>query len=208
MDANLENGRSRCIVGIDPGLQRTGYAIIHGGRSDLDVRLIEAGVVRITPKVALEHRLIELESNLEAVFSAHNPRILACEQLFAHYKHPRTAILMGHARGVVLALAARRNISVVHIASTHAKRWLTGNGHASKAQVQRAVAATLRLPCLPEPHDVADAIAIALSGLRAMAERVAVETTRRIDGLGRSALRGGAVGGLTMGGRDTLGGRA
>lgn len=177
MDAQIENGLSR-IVGIDPGLQRTGYAILEGGRSDRDARLIEAGVVRITPRVPLEYRLIELESNLESLLETHRPRVLACEQLFAHYKHPRTAILMGHARGVVLALAARRSIGVVHVASTHAKRWLTGNGHATKAQVQRAVAATLRLPCIPEPHDVADAIAIALSGLRAREAQMTEEAAR------------------------------
>jgi crossover junction endodeoxyribonuclease RuvC len=71
---------------------------------------------------------------------------------------------MGHARGVILALAARRAIGVIHIASTHVKKFLTGSGHAGKAQIQRAVATTLGLPRLPEPHDVADAIAIALCG--------------------------------------------
>src|SRR5262245_36148097 len=92
--------------------------------------------------------------------------MLACEDLYAHYKHPRTAIRMGHARGVVLALAARNGLSVAHINATQIKKMLTGNGHASKGQMQRAVAGTLRLACLPEPHDVADAIAIGLAGLR------------------------------------------
>lgn len=155
------------IFGVDPGLQRTGYAIVevastpHGPPN-----LREAGVIRLPSKLAIEKRLLELHDGLEQLLQAYRPNLLVCEQLYAHYRHPRTAILMGHARGVILALAARRGIAVASVASTHVKRMLTGNGHAGKGQMQRAVAASLRLHRLPEPHDVADAIAIALSGLR------------------------------------------
>jgi crossover junction endodeoxyribonuclease RuvC len=100
------------------------------------------------------------------LLQTHRPTLLACEELYAHYKHPRTAILMGHARGVILAAAARRGLQVVSIAATHVKKMLTGSGHAAKHQVQFAVAATLGLRQIPEPPDVADAIAIALCGLR------------------------------------------
>jgi crossover junction endodeoxyribonuclease RuvC len=152
------------VLGIDPGLQRTGYAILRATGVANRTRLIEAGVVSLNARLTLERRLIELERGLDELIAAHKPAALACEQLYAHYKHPRTAILMGHARGVILALAARRGIGVIHIASTHVKKFLTGSGHAGKAQIQRAVATTLGLPRLPEPHDVADAIAIALCG--------------------------------------------
>jgi crossover junction endodeoxyribonuclease RuvC len=160
-----------CILGIDPGLQRTGYAFLSAARPDADVRLIEAGVIRIRPAGPLEQRLAELEASLAELLRSRHPRLLACEQLYAHYKHPRTAILMGHARGVILALAARCGISVVSVASTHVKKLLTGRGHAGKLQMQTAVMAQLRLPRLPEPHDVADAIAIAFTGLRQDAAR-------------------------------------
>jgi len=86
---------------------------------------------------------------------------VAVEQLYAHYKHPRTAILMGHARGVILLAAAQRGVPVTSLASTMVKRTITGNGHASKGQVQRAVAMLCKLAKPPEPPDVADAIAIA-----------------------------------------------
>jgi crossover junction endodeoxyribonuclease RuvC len=86
---------------------------------------------------------------------------MAVEQLYAHYKHPRTAILMGHARGTILLAAAQRTIPLTNLASTMVKRTITGNGHASKVQVQRAVAMLCKLSKPPEPPDVADAIAIA-----------------------------------------------
>jgi len=128
--------------------------------------LIEAGLIRLDPKQPLEMRLHRLDQHLGELIDLTHPTTLACEELYSHYRHPRTAILMGHARGVILAIAARRGLDVINVAATHAKKMLTGNGHASKAQIQRAIAATLRLAAIPEPSDVADAMAIALCGLR------------------------------------------
>lgn len=165
------------VLGIDPGLQRTGYAVLAPVPGPREARLVEAGLVRLRREQPLEARLVELETGLTALLAAHRPAALACEQLYAHYRHPRTAILMAHARGVVLALAARSGLEVLPVAATHAKKLLTGSGRAGKRQVQRAVAATLGLARLPEPDDVADAIAIALCGLRL---RQAAARARRI----------------------------
>lgn len=170
------------ILGIDPGLQRTGYAVLSAIQGRFEATLMEAGVIRLMPRDALPDRLVELEQNIAMLIEQHRPTVLACEELYAHYKHPRTAILMGHARGVVLALAARRGMTIVNLPSTRVKKTLTGNGHASKVQIQRAVAATLRLATLPEPHDVSDAIAIALCGLRIAAAEKSVRTARRVAG--------------------------
>lgn len=156
----------RTLLGVDPGLQRTGYAVLACPVSRDQITLVEAGVIRLDRKASLPERLLELDQSLQLLLDSHRPFALACEELYAHYKHPRTAILMGHARGVVLTAAARAGIEVTAVAATHAKKLLTGRGHAGKAQIQHAVAATLRLTQLPEPHDVADAIAIALAGLR------------------------------------------
>ncbi|MCY2926240.1 MAG: crossover junction endodeoxyribonuclease RuvC, partial [Planctomycetota bacterium] len=87
---------------------------------------------------------------------------VAVEKLYAHYKHPSTAILMGHARGVILLAAEQAGVGVRNLPATHVKKSLTGNGHASKLQVQRAIQAVCHLSALPEPPDVADALAIAL----------------------------------------------
>ncbi len=157
------------VLGVDPGLKHTGYAVMdwHRGRP----RVLEAGVVRLENRTALELRLLELEKSLSALIVTHRPGCLACEELYAHYRHPRTAILMAHARGVILALAARNELSVLHLTATHVKKLLTGNGAAGKIQMQRAVCATLSLLRPPEPHDVADAIAVALCALHLRATR-------------------------------------
>ncbi len=152
------------ILGIDPGLGTTGYAVLRVEDRDGRVEVIEAGACRFSGKnsLALADRLVQIEADLMAIIAEHAPNIVAVEQLYAHYKHPRTAILMGHARGVILLVAAREGIEVRSFAATRVKRHLTGNGRASKLQVQRAVQAHLGLDGIPEPPDVADAIAIAL----------------------------------------------
>lgn len=149
------------VCGIDPGLAITGYGVVRATNS-LQPSVIDAGVCRFNPKESLETRLVAIEADVDAILAEFNPDIVAVEQLYAHYKHPRTAILMGHARGVILLVAARRGIPVRSYAATQVKRYLTGNGRATKDQVQRAIQATLGLSELPEPPDVADALAIAL----------------------------------------------
>ena len=160
------------ILGIDPGLLRTGYAVL-SDQPPAEAGLIEAGVIRLARGRPLADRLVELEQGLEMIIATHRPTTLACEELYAHYRHPRTAILMAHARGVILALAARRGLSVISVAATNVKKLLTGSGRAGKRQVQRAIMATLGLPVMPEPADVADAIAIGLCGLRLRQARTA-----------------------------------
>jgi len=96
------------------------------------------------------------------VLDQYEPQVMVVEQLFAHYAHPRTAILMGHARGVLLLAAAQRDVPVVNYAASRVKKTITGHGRASKEQIQFTILRELRLPRLPEPNDVADALAIAL----------------------------------------------
>jgi crossover junction endodeoxyribonuclease RuvC len=104
------------------------------------------------------------------VLEQYQPVSVAVEQLFAHYDHPRTAILMGHARGVILLAAGQRDLPVVSYAAGRIKKLITGNGQASKEQVQRAIQRELSLPRLPEPPDVADALAVALCHHHAQGE--------------------------------------
>ncbi len=148
------------FLGIDPGLQVCGYAVIEAKR--LDTKLIEAGVFRTDGKAELEERLNQIADDIGQILKTHQPQAVAVEQLYAHYKHPRTAILMGHARGVILQKAAESGAAVKSFSATRIKKSLTGNGHAGKSQMQRAIQTVLALPNVPEPPDVADAIAIAL----------------------------------------------
>ena len=148
------------VCGIDPGLGATGYAVLRRRGNALTV--IDAGVCRFDDGLPLADRLLAVEHEIAGIMNEHRPGVVAVEELYSHYAHPRTAILMGHARGVILLAAAKAGIEVRSYGATHIKRHLTGNGRASKAQMQRAVKTTLGLAALPEPPDVADALAIAL----------------------------------------------
>lgn len=156
------------MLGIDPGLRRTGYCVLEISAALPEGQVVEAGVVRLDTKAEVPARLVELQREIDTIIQRLRPITLACESLYAHYKHPRTAILMGHARGVILAAAQAARLEIVSVPATHAKKLITGNGHASKAQIQRAVAALLGLGTIPEPEDVADAMAIAVAGQRLM----------------------------------------
>ncbi len=151
------------ILGVDPGLQTTGYAVVEGGTHG--PRICEAGVVRSssrrdTPDLA--PRLLSLYNGIVEVVEQFKPNVMVVEQLYAHYDHPTTSILMGHARGVIFLAAATHDLPVVSYGATRVKKTITGSGRASKDQVQRTVQRELRLATLPEPSDVADALAIAL----------------------------------------------
>src|SRR5262249_18555219 len=107
-------------------------------------------------------RLLSLYNGIVEVIEQFQPGVLAVEQLYAHYKHPRTAILMGHARGVFLLAAAQRGLEVVSYSATRVKKTITGSGRAPKDQVQRTIQRELGLTAPPDPPDVADALAVAL----------------------------------------------
>jgi crossover junction endodeoxyribonuclease RuvC len=152
---------SRRILGIDPGLQITGYGLVELAAGRVIVR--EAGVIRPgSGKADMATRVHALHQGVVEIIEQFHPQSVAVEQLYAHYKHPRTAILMGHARGVIFLAAAQNNIPVVSYSATRIKKTITGSGRASKEQVQRTIQRELGLAQMPEPPDVADALAAAL----------------------------------------------
>jgi crossover junction endodeoxyribonuclease RuvC len=148
------------ILGIDPGLNTTGYAVVEviDGRP----KLVEAGVVRSKGRGTLALRLANIHEGVAEIIDSLKPDAVALEELYSHYDRPQTAILMGHARGVICLAAAQAHIPVESFASTQVKKTLTGNGRAPKSQMQRAIQRELNLRTLPEPPDVADALALAL----------------------------------------------
>jgi len=154
------------VLGVDPGLQRTGYAVLDCARSVERPEVVEAGVFRLTRGVSVAERLVELDRDLAETIERLRPDAAAVEKLFSHYKRPTTAVVMGHARGVILLAAARAGLPIHELEPATVKKSLTGAGRASKEQMQRAVQGQLRLAALPEPADVADAIAIALCAAR------------------------------------------
>lgn len=152
--------QSNRILGIDPGLNITGYAVIES--SGKTVRLCEAGVVRGRSGGSLTQRIADIHKGVAEVIAELQPAAVAVEELYSHYDRPRTAILMGHARGVICLAAAQADVPVINYAATQVKKILTGSGRASKAQVQRAIQLELGLSETPDPPDVADALAIAV----------------------------------------------
>ena len=149
------------VLGIDPGLNTTGYGVIRVSAARTE--LMEGGVIRGgSAKIPLSERLLTLHEGVADIITTLRPAVLALEELFSHYERPRTAILMGHARGAICLAAAQAEIPVVSYAATNVKKMLTGSGRASKEQVQTAICREFSLASQPEPPDVADALAIAL----------------------------------------------
>lgn len=155
-----ETGHAECYLGVDPGLRRTGYAVLE--RSQRGPVLREAGVIRSTGKQSLAQRILEIGTGLEEILDEFHPQVLAVEQVFSMGRNPKSALLMAHARGAILITVARKEIPVIHYSATQIKRLLTGSGRASKTQIQFAVKNELKLSEVPEPNDVADAAAVAL----------------------------------------------
>jgi crossover junction endodeoxyribonuclease RuvC len=152
----------RCILGIDPGLRVTGYGVLESDGARPQVR--EAGIIRTADDAAtdLAKRVLSVYKGVVEIIEQYKPEVVVVEQLYAHYKHPRTAILMAHARGAVLLAAAQHQVPIVHYSATRIKKTVTGSGRADKDQVQRTIQRELHLARLPEPADVADALAVAL----------------------------------------------
>lgn len=151
------------VLGVDPGLRVTGYGCVDGASDP--PRLVEAGVLylaRGSQKRSVSERLLELDRDFRALLDRLKPEAVAVESIFAHYRHPATAITMGHARGVLLLAVRTANISLLEYKPNEIKKSLTGNGHASKEQIQAAVRDLFRLAEPPRPPDMADALAVAL----------------------------------------------
>lgn len=159
MDSIVHAAPSR-YLGLDPGLNRTGYALLE--RTASGPKLMEGGVLRSSPSDTLAQRVFELAKGLREVLKEHEPDAVAIEQVFSMVRNPKTAILMAHARGVLLMTVAEYGVPIIHYTPAQIKKLLTGSGRASKEQIQGAVKSELRLRKLLEPNDVADASAIAL----------------------------------------------
>lgn len=150
------------VVGIDPGLTRTGYAIVD--RASGELCYIAHGVVRTPPSESSARRLASLRSQLALVLAEHRPDVAAVERLFFN-SNVRTAIAVGQASGVVLATAAEHDLDVASYTPTEVKQSVVGFGGATKQQVGQMVASMLKLGAAPRPADAADACALAICHL-------------------------------------------
>ncbi len=149
------------ILGIDPGLNITGYGLIEASKGNF--RLIEAGAIRTQAKDRIETRLSKIYTELTELIDEYNPSVLVLEKLYSHYKHPTTSLLMGHARGIICLACGIKGIDLVSYPATRIKKAIVGKGHASKGQVSGMIKNVLGLKRAPELNDVTDALAIAMS---------------------------------------------
>lgn len=147
-------------LGIDPGLARTGYALIE--RTARGPMLREGGVIQSTKQTPLHQRVLEVSNGIREVIEELKPEAVAIEQVFSNTRNVKSSLLLAHARGAILVTIAQFDIPVITFSPSQIKRLLTGSGRAPKEQMQHAIKAELKLSELPEPHDVADASAIAL----------------------------------------------
>ena len=152
------------ILGIDPALTTTGYGVIDAIGSRLE--LVEAGVITTHAAQGLPQRLHTIHAGILTLISDTRPEVLVIEKLYAHYRHPTTAFVLGQARGVIVLSSAEQGIPLVEYPATRIKKAIVGKGLAGKYQVQRMVAHTLNIKKLPKYMDVTDALALAIAHAR------------------------------------------
>jgi crossover junction endodeoxyribonuclease RuvC len=147
------------VLGIDPGTANTGYGLVRGSGSRLEV--VQEGIIQTRPGVALERRLADIHQRVGELLDEHEPDAMAIEELYFG-ANVRTAFAVGQARGVVLLAAGERGVPCRSYTPQQVKGAVCGSGRADKGQVARMVAQLLRLPEPPHPDHAADALAVAV----------------------------------------------
>jgi crossover junction endodeoxyribonuclease RuvC len=159
------------ILGIDPALKITGYGVIALSSKDKQNKasnrknffLLEAGIITTSAKEPLPGRLNKIYQAAAKLVSDTRPDVVVLEKLYAHYRHPTTAYILGQARGIICLVAAGKKIPLVEYSATRVKKAVVGRGLAPKYQVQQMVAHLLGLKSLPKYTDVTDALALAIA---------------------------------------------
>jgi len=147
------------IMGIDPGFAITGYGIVEYIGNKFSV--VDYGAITTEASMPLPQRLLLLSNRLEELIKMYKPEAISIEELFFN-KNIKTALTVGHGRGVAVLAAARSGVDVFEYTPLQVKQAVVGYGRAEKSQIQQMVKAILNLPAIPKPDDVADALAVAV----------------------------------------------
>jgi crossover junction endodeoxyribonuclease RuvC len=183
------------VLGIDPGSQRTGYGCVDSdGRRH---RLVGCGAIRAAAGSGFPERLATIHRELTAVIRDCTPECIAIENLF-YASNVRSALLLGHARGVAIVAAVEAGLPVIEYTPAEIKRAVVGYGRAEKIQVQRMMKLLLGLDRMPSPHDAADALAVAVCHVHAIGRGLpaASATSPSRSGSGRGATARGPAASL------------
>ena len=155
------------VLGIDPGMRIAGYGCIEIVRTANHPTLLEAGAIKLDVNESVSYRLAQLYKDIQEVIAELKPDMLAVETIFTHERHVTSATVLGYARGVILLAGEQAFLPLVELTPAEIKKSVAGSGRATKSQMQHSVAGALKLNNPPEPPDVADALAIAITaGLR------------------------------------------
>lgn len=149
------------ILGIDPALRITGFGLIEWNGSEF--RIVTAGTISTSEREPFPSRLLKIYTAVQALIRRFKPEVMVLEKIYAHYRHPATAFILGQARGAICLASACEKIPMAEYAATRVKKALTGKGLAPKVQVQRTVASLLKLTTMPRYLDVTDALALAIA---------------------------------------------
>ena len=149
------------ILGVDPGLRKTGYGLVDV-KPQSAIKLVEVGTIEPKEKDLFENRIHKIHLNLEKIIDAHKPDVMVLEKLYAHYKHPTTASLLGHARGVICLLCAQKKITLIEHSVKRIRKSLVGNGNATKEQTRSLIANVFKVNASQLTLDASDALALAL----------------------------------------------
>lgn len=149
------------ILGIDPALSITGYGVVDVKNNKIS--LLEAGIIATSSGRIITERLGKIHRAVAKLISDTKPDTVVLEKLYAHYRHPTTAYVLGQARGVICLACAQAGVPLAEYAATRVKKAVVGKGLASKFQVQRMVAGMLGINSLPKYMDVTDALALAIA---------------------------------------------
>lgn len=158
---NLQN--KRIVLGVDPGMRVTGYGVLEiVCVPEYRVKLLEAGTINPKQKDFFENRIHKVHQNLSEIIQQYTPQVMVLEKLYAHHKHPTTASLLGHVRGVICLLCAQHKMELVEHSVKRIRKSLVGNGSATKQQTKRAVEHILNISEGRLTLDASDALALAL----------------------------------------------
>jgi crossover junction endodeoxyribonuclease RuvC len=151
------------ILGIDPGLKATGYGVIETDTRDpYAIKLLEAGTVEPNPRDPLQSKVLKIYRNIDEILLQFAPDVVVVEKLYSHYRHPTTACILGHARGVIYLACAQRRIKLMEHSVKRIRKAIVGNGNATKPQTRESVAHILKINAQSLTLDASDAIALAI----------------------------------------------
>lgn len=147
------------VLGIDPGSETLGWGIVEG--VGLKYQLVDYGTIKSSPKQAFSKRLLKIYDGIETIVAEFQPDVLAVEEAF-YAINVKVALRLGQVRGVVLLLGEKNGIEIFEYSPRLIKQTVVGYGNAEKHQVQEMVRLLLKMQAAPQPHDAADALAIAI----------------------------------------------